>query len=380
MSRRSLLLLVTEDWYFWSHRRELALAARAAGFDVTLGARFTAHQTRIEALGIHCVPISFVRAMGNPWRELTLLWQIARLIGKRRPTVVHCVALKPILLATLAAAVNPRVSFIYAVTGLGHLFIEESPHNRRLRRVVEPWLRWLFAHKNGHVVVQNDDDRALLTANGLTTASATHLIRGAGVDVAFFTAAPLPRDELPLVVLVARMLRDKGIVEFIEAARLLRARDCRVRMVLVGGVDEANPAALTTDALNRLCAEAQVEWWGHRDDMKSVYHAATLVCLPSYREGLPKALLEAAACGRPLLATDVAGCREICIDGQTGRLVKPRDVQSLAAGIAELAHDHARCAEMGARARQLCEAAFSSTAINAQTVALYQTLSDDHQR
>ncbi len=377
MNSPTIFFLVTEDWYFWSHRIDLARAAMRAGYNVTLAARFTEHRARIEAEGIRCIPVAFVRTMGNPFAELRLLFQLAHIIKHEAPAIVHAVALKPMLLSAAAIVRCPNIQFCHAVTGLGYLFIAPRPAMRVLRAAVMPVLRWLLGRANCHVIVQNDDDLATLRAQSIVGPHNTVIIRGAGVDLTRFSVQPLPATAplpTPVVLLPARMLRDKGVYEFAEAAALLHARGVAAVFALVGGLDESNAAALTRNDMDALLNAGHVQWWGHRADMPAVYASATVVCLPSYREGFPKALLEAAACGRALVATDVPGCRDICRTGETGTLVPARNAQALADAIAALLQDAARRARCGAAARALVQREFSSTIINGETLALYRRL------
>ena len=369
-----LLFVVTEDWYFWSHRRLLALAAQAAGYEVWLATRFSAHRARIEALGIHCVPLAIARGLEAPLSDLKSMLQLAWMIWRLKPAIVHAVALKPILLCALAAKLPGETAFCLAATGLGHLFTEQSRRNRALRTLIVPVLSRLAQHRRSVFIVQNQDDLQTLTAEGVGRERDFVQIRGSGVDIEQFLPSPLPRDEAPLVLMPARVLKDKGVREFASAARLLASQGIPCRCVLVGGLDPGNPSALSRQELLTLCAESNLTWLGHRDDLPTLLGEASVVCLPSYREGLPKALLEAAACGRPMVATDVPGCREICIDGRTGRLVPVQDGQALARAIVEILADPPGLARMGQAARALVEQAFSSSVINRQTLDVYARL------
>lgn len=372
--RPVILFVTTEDWYFWTHRSGLASAAIAAGFDVVLASRFTHHRARIEALGITCHPIDVHRGARSPLGDVVTLVGLARIIKDTHASLVHAVALKPILMCLWAVVRVPAPRFCFAVTGLGHLFIAQGMAMRALRWALRPFLRRLMTHPRSTVIVQNADDLAVLERLRLLAPERTRLIRGAGVDTDKFLTSPIPRATIPMVVLPARMLRDKGVIEFIEAVGLLRKQGVAIRAVLVGALDEANPTALTKRDLEALCLTHGSEWWHHREDMPGVYAEADIVCLPSYREGLPKALLEAASCGRPLVATDVPGCREICRQGESGLLVPPRDAQALAAALGRLLADPDLRARMGKRAREIVERDFSSEIINAQTLALYREL------
>ncbi len=371
----TILFVVTEDWYFWSHRVDLARAACAAGYRVLLATRFTAHRARIEALGIECFDLPFERSLRHPQRDLRLLFALNALIGRERPMLVHLVALKPILLASLALYVRPRVRFVHALTGMGYLFSSSDGLARRIQCLVRPVLKFLLSRPNSHAIVQNDDDLRLLGDElGVETKSSATLIRGAGVDLERYQPSPLPDTRAPVVLLPARMLRDKGIAEFIAAAALVRARWPAARFVLVGGIDPDNPAAYSQGELQSAIADTGVEWWGHREDMREAYAQASIVCLPSYREGLPKALLEAAASGRPLVATDVPGCRDICRPDVSGLLVPARDAAALAGAIETLLASEDLRARLAAGARALVEREFSSAQVHAATLALYARL------
>jgi len=264
---------------------------------------------------------------------------------------------------------------VHALTGMGYLFSSSDGLARRIQRLVRPVLRFLLSRPNSHSIVQNDDDLRLLGDElGVDTQAAATLIRGAGVDLERYPPLPLPETQPPVILLPARMLRDKGLAEFIAAARLVRARRPGARFVLAGGIDPDNPAAYTQGELEAALADTGVEWWGHREDMREVYAQASIVCLPSYREGLPKALLEAAASGRPLVATDVPGCRDICRPGVSGVLVPARDATALAQAVEALLADETQRARLAAGARALVEREFSSAQVHAATLALYARL------
>lgn len=368
----TLLYVVTEDWYFWSHRIDLACAARAAGYRVLVATRCGAHRARIEARGLECIDLPFERSLRHPLRDLRLLFALDALIRRERPVLVHLVALKPILLATLALWRRPHTRFVHALTGMGYLFTSRDGLARGLQRAVRPLLRAILARPNSHAIVQNDDDLALVRALGVPAAQAT-LIPGAGVDLMHYRPQA-PAAGAPVVLLVARMLRDKGIDEFLAAAPRVRERYPDARCVLVGSVDPDNPAAYTTGELEAVARAAGVEWWGPREDMAAVYAQATLVCLPSYREGLPKVLLEAAACARALIATDVPGCRDVCRADVSGVCVPPRDPPALAAAICALLADPPRRERLAQGARALVEREFSAARVHEATLALYRQL------
>lgn len=371
MSRRKLVYVATEDWYFVSHRLALAEAARDAGYDVSVVTNVAQHGEKIAKAGLTIIPLPFVRSSLDPWRETGTLAALTRIYRRIRPDVVHHVALKPVVYGALAArAANvPRV--VSAVMGLGFVFASDSAKARFLRPALRVGLRQAFAGAGTRIIVQNQDDRDQLVAERLADPKRIRLIRGSGVDINAFTPSPLPAGR-PRIVLPARMLRYKGVGDFIAAARICKANGLDAEFILAGAPDSLNPASLTDAELQALAAEGTVTYLGWRDDMTAVIRDATIVCLPSYyREGLPKSLLEAAASARAIVATDVAGCREIVRHGVNGLLVPPRDPEALSVALTSLLKDPARCAAFGAAGRRMVEEEFSLPRVIAETLSVY---------
>ena len=366
-----LLYLITEDWYFWSHRLDLARAAREAGYDVIVATRVTDHGERIRGEGFQLEPLEMVRGSRNPFREVIAVAELVRLYRRVKPDVVHHVAMKPILYGSLAAWLTRVPSVINAFAGLGYAFMDER--NGLLRWCVKTSLKTVLRVSHSVTLVQNQDDQDRLVGEGVVPASQARIIAGSGIDVAAYSIQPQPSG-ISVIVLPARMLWDKGVGEFVEAARLLKQKGVHARFILVGRQDEHNPAAIPEIHLKEWVQEGVVEWWGHREDMPAVYAAAMLVVLPSYREGLPKVLLEAAACGKAIVATDVPGCREIVRDRFNGLLVAPRDSTALAAAIEELLSDQALREVMGQRSRTRVLAEWSSPRITEQVLGLYRDM------
>jgi glycosyltransferase involved in cell wall biosynthesis len=369
--RPRLLYLITEDWYFWSHRVDLARAAREAGYDVIVATRVTDHGARIREEGFQLEPLQMVRRSLNPLREMIAVAELVRLYRRVNPAVVHHVAMKPILYGSLAAWFARVPAVINAFAGLGYAFMDER--NRLLRWCVKSALRAALSLGHSVVLIQNRDDQDRLVGDGVAPASRTRIIAGSGIDVAAYSLQPQPSG-IPMVVLPARMLWDKGVGEFVEAARLLKRKGVHARFILVGRRDEHNPAAVPSFRLTEWVKEGVAEWWGHREDMPAVYAAATLVALPSYREGLPKVLLEAAACGKAMVTTDVPGCREIVRDRFNGLLVSPRDSVALAAAIEELLFDQELRELMGQRSRTRVMTEWSGPRIVDQVLDLYHVM------
>jgi len=370
MNRKSkLLFFITEDWYFCSHRLALAVAAREAGFEVAVITRVREHGELIRRAGLDLIPFEMSRRGMNPFIELGTLTRLIALYRREKPDLVHHVAIKPVLYGTLAARLAGVSNIVNALAGMGWLFTSTNLIARFLKPVVRLIFRFLLRQTS--VIVQNPDDVALMSDVGLVN---IHLVRGAGVDVEVFRPEPEPKGT-PLVVLPARMLWDKGVGEFVEAARQLSAQGVVARFALVGDPDPENPATVSKEQLAAWHSENVVEWWGQLTNMPKVYAQANIVCLPSYREGLPKALLEAAACGRPIVTTDVPGCREIVRDNDNGVLVPVRDVSALTEALAMLiANPDARC-RMGKSGRALVVDEFSLGRVIAETLVVYRETS-----
>lgn len=365
-----LLLVVNDAAFFLSHRLSLALGAREAGFDVHIATPRDAAAARIEAAGLpfHEIPLS--RRGTSPLAELRTMASLVALYRKLEPDIVHHVTAKPILYGGIASRIAGVPAVVHAVSGLGHVFISDRPRARVLRQAIRATYRVATSHRNCAVIFQNDDDRR--TFGSAIRTSRVVMIRGSGVDLKQFRPTPLPND-VPVVVLPSRMLWDKGVGEFVEAAKILKRAGTRARFVLVGGIDPGNPAAVPQERIEAWLSEGAVEWWGMRTDMPEVLALSTIVCLPSYREGMPKALLEACAAGRPIVTTDVPGCRDVLAGGDHGVLVPARDAASLAGAIEKLLADRSALERMAAAAAEAAKA-FAVEAVLERSVALYRSL------
>lgn len=370
-----LIYLVTEDWYFLSHRLPMARAARRAGFEVVVATRINRAEdcAAIEAAGFRVAALDWRRGGRNPLAELRAVADIVALYRRERPDIVHHVAMKPVLEGGLAAWIAGVPAVVNALTGLGALFIASDGATRALGAVLRPALRFLLARGNARLLMQNADDLDLLVRRGLVDRSRAALVPGSGVDLARFAPSPEPAGPLT-AALVGRMLWDKGVGELVEAARLLRERGVALRIRLIGPRDDHNPASIPQATLEQWVRDGLVEWPGQVRDIAQLWRDTAIAVLPSYREGLPKALLEAAASGRPMVATDVPGCREIVRHEETGLLVPARDPVALADALARLALDQELRRRLGAAARRLVEQRFADTEIAASVVALYRGL------
>ncbi|CUK03105.1 glycosyltransferase family 4 protein [Achromobacter xylosoxidans] len=372
---RRLLFVVNNPAFFMSHRVPVALAAQRAGYDVHVATMDGPAVADIEALGMthHAIPMT--RSGKHPLQELGTLLALLRLFRRLRPQVVHLVTIKPVLYGGIAARLARVPGMVAAISGLGFVFLSNSLKMRLVRAVVARLYRLALGHRNSRVIFQNGADRDLLKSLGAVRDEQVVLIRGAGVDLDLCRALPEPPAPPVVVTMVARLLRDKGVQEFVQAARLLRERGVPVTMRLVGGVDAGNPASATPAEVDAWQREGCVQALGERADVPQLYADSHIAVLPSYREGLPKSLIEAAACGRAVVTTDVPGCRDAIDPGKTGLLVPVRDPQALADAIARLAGDATQRQAMGAAGRALAEREFNIEHVARIHVDLYDTLS-----
>ena len=368
-----LLFVVNNPAFFLSHRLPLALAARQAGHEVHVATMDGPAVAQIAAHGLahHVIPMT--RSGKQVLQELRSLLALWRLFRRLRPDVVHLVTIKPVLYGGIAARLAGVPGMVAAISGLGFVFVSDTARTRMVRAVVARLYRLALGHRNSRVIFQNTADRDVLQRLGCVRPGQVVMIRGSGVDLQACHALPEPPPPVA-ALMVARLLRDKGVGEFVEAARLLRRRGLDVRMRLAGGVDPGNPASFTEADVQAWREEGAVEVLGERRDVAQQYAAAHLAVLPSYREGLPKSLLEAAACGRAVVTTDVPGCRDAITPGETGVLVPPRDAAALADAIARLAEDAELRQRMGRAGRALAEQEFSIADVCRRHLAIYDAL------
>ena len=372
--RPKLIYLVTEDWYFWSHRLPMARAAQRAGFDVAVATRVAEHGERIRAEGFALHPLRWRRRDIGPWASLGAVAEIYRLYSRERPLLVHHVALKPAVLGGAAALLAGVPAVVNAVTGVGFVASSPSLRARVLRRPMDFALARLLERANSLVIVQNADDRDLLLALHAGAAERIVVIRGSGVDTGHFRATPEPPAPPVVAGYAGRLLADKGIATLIEAQQSLQRRGSELHLLVAGTPDPENPSSIDAATLAAWRKLPGVTWLGEVDDIRTLWSEAHIAVLASRREGLPKSLLEAAAMGRPLVATDVPGCREIARDGDNALLVPPDDAAALAAALERLAGDAELRRRFGAASRRLVESELAADAVGAATVACYLSL------
>jgi glycosyltransferase involved in cell wall biosynthesis len=376
--KHRLLFVVNVDWFFVSHRLPIALAARDAGFEVHLATKFTGHEAQLKAEGFILHPLDIQRSNASPgalFREFLLIFRVLKMV---KADVVHLVTVKPVLVGGIAARLTRTGGVLAAISGLGTIFVARGWRARLRRVLVKQIYRFALGHRNLQLIVQNDDDRNLVQAMTRLSDASLTLIPGSGVDTNLFHPRPTVGHDKLVVMLAGRLLKDKGIREFFEAAtQLLADPDIgsdRVRFVLVGSPDPENVTSLAADTLEGWQSDGIIELWGSRSDMAEALGAADIVVLPSYREGMPKVLLEAAACGKAVITTDVPGCRDAIRPGRTGLLVKVRDSSSLAEGIKRLLVDESTRDMMGKEGRKLALGQFRIEAVTETHLTLYAKL------
>ncbi|MCW5700230.1 MAG: glycosyltransferase family 4 protein, partial [Rhodospirillales bacterium] len=373
MSAPKILYLVSEDWYFCSHRMPMARAAKQRGIEVVVLTRLNAHGEEIRAEGFRPIPLKLRRGSRNPFAAVATILDITRCYRRERPDLVHHVNLKMCLLGSIAAVLARVPRVVNALTGLGYLFTTQGTGVRLLRSVVLAGLRILNRLTAATIVVQNTDDRDLVVGRRVAAADHVVLIPGSGVDIRRFSPQP-PASGVPRVTYVGRMLADKGLRELAEAARLLKQNGRSVHVVMVGPVDAENPQSLTEIEIQTWVREGILEWRGYQADIPRIWAESTIAVLPSYREGMPKSLLEAAASAVPMVATDVPGCRALVVDGETGLLVPVRNAAALAEAIDRLLASPELRDIMGRNARARAEACFADDIIADVTARLYECL------
>jgi len=373
-----VMFVITEDWALITHRLHLVKNAISDGHQIAVVARQSCYRDELQALGVHFYDWTLFRGSLNIFRELRSAWQLKSYIEKFNPELIHAVALKPVIYSGLISKIFKNVQLVAALGGIGFVFTSHKLKARILRGPIRLTLKFILKNPKSNLILQNKDNIKTFEDLGIVESDKTILVKGSGVEIKKFYPSPLPKG-IPLVILPARLLRDKGVYEFVEVASRIKSRGFKCRFILVGDVDTDNPESIVIEQIKKWVKLKVVEHWGRIDSMVNVYKQATVVCLPSYAEGLPKALLEAASCGRPLVSFDVPGCREIVKHDFNGKLVQLHDINELENSVTELLLDPKKCQIMGQNGRKLVEAEFSDTLVNSKIFDVWKEMlqSDD---
>lgn len=366
-----VILSANTDWYLYNFRFSLIRFLRDHGYQVVLVSPPGSYTRRFAEEGLPWIPWRLGRQTLVPWREIPSLLQLARIYRREEPDLVHHHTIKPVLYGSLTARLLGMDNVVNSITGRGYVFLGRERKAHALRKTVKRLYRLALNHPNYAVIFENDTDQEYFIAENFVPRNRTWLISSVGVDPVRYTPSPEPEGP-PVVLFSGRLLWDKGVGVLVEAARLLRQKT-PLRVALVGKPDPGNPASIDEDTLNGWVQEGAVEWWGWQPDMSQVYRQCHIVAAPSmYGEGVPTVLLEAAASGRPVVSTDMPGCRDIAVHGCNGLVVPPNDPQALAEALHELAADPALRGRMGAAGRKLILEKFTTTQVNTATLEVYR--------
>lgn len=373
MKNKKLFIVVNVDWFFLSHRRDIALAAQNAGRDVTIVTADTGKLKDIEANGLKTINLPMSRSGMNIKEELGTLSFLYKLYKKERPNVVHHVGMKTILWGTLAAKFASVPGVVNAVSGLGGFFAEDN--KSILAKIMPKVLKFSHSRKNLLVIFQNNEDRLMYVKKGIISDSQARFIKGSGVNLQEFCYTPEPLDGKLKIILTARMIVEKGIFLLVEAAEKLRAEyKEKAEFWLVGGLDD-HPGAITKEQLDKVCDGKYIKWLGYRTDVKELLQQSHIVAFPSYyMEGLPKSLIEACAIGRPIITTQSIGCKDTVDDCVNGYLIPPKDVDALASKLRVLIDNPEMREIMGKASRAKAEKEFSLDVVIERHLAIYDEL------
>ena len=364
--------MITEDWFFASHFLDRAIAAKNSGYKVSVVTRCRETAQELDSHGLILENIEFSRRGLNPIRELATIVRLRAILRRINPDIIHNIALKPVVLGSLAARLAGVRNVVNAPVGMGYVFTSHESKARILRPLVKRLIRNVLSRPNSKVIIENSDDYNNLISGRFAKRESISLVKGAGVDTAKFNYKDESKEPVR-VIMVARLLRDKGIQEFIDAAEIVKQSNSSVKFLLVGDVDDGNPTSLNTKQLAELKNSQNVEWLGARLEIAELLAASHIACLPSYREGLPKSLIEAASVGRAIVTTDVPGCREVVTHLTNGLLVPPRDSKALAAALLVLINDPKLRSKMGRENRSKAEREFANEIIIRQTQNVYDS-------
>lgn len=366
-----VVLFANTAWYLYNFRLSLATALRDEGVEVVLVSPGGEYVNRLREAGFRWLEIPLSKGKVNPFADIISLIRLWNLYRKERPVIVHHYTVKCVLYGSCAAHLAGIKAIVNSVTGLGFVFTDNGPVRKFLQGVV------LFAYRivlrNTRVIFQNSSDRDFFLTMKLVAPDSVELIRGSGVDIDLFQPGEEPQG-VPVVMFPGRFLRDKGISEFVESARIVNHNGTKARFILAGDLYEGNPSSISARELQSWTDEGVVECWGWSGQMQNIYLLANIVCLPSYREGLSRTLIEACACGRAVVTTDVPGCRDVVKHGENGLLVPPKDPKALAKAVLELIRSPATRLQMAMVGRKIAERDFSTEKIILETLDVYRKL------
>lgn len=374
MAEKKLLYVINHMDWFWSHRLPLAQGAQEDGWDINVAATGASKDARLSEYNFCGIELPPSDKGFLPFATLKIIWAIHKIIKQTRPNLIHVITLKYAFIAGLAVRLHKDVKIVHTIAGLGYLFSGEGLKPKLLRLIVGPFLKIALQHPRAQIIFQNPDDERLLISRGFVNPAQCHLIRGSGVDLEQFSSSKEPAGNTPLAVMPTRLIHDKGVAVFVEAARILKNKGIQARFQIAGGITRTNPLAITKEEIENMVSDGAVEWLGKVDDMPGLLAASALIVYPSYyREGIPKVLLEAVATGRAIVTTDHPGCREAVTHNENGLLVPIKDPQATADAIQSLLENPEMRATMGKKSRQRAKEEFDVRIIVKRTLSVYNT-------
>jgi glycosyltransferase involved in cell wall biosynthesis len=371
---KKILFVINSDWGFLLYRTPLAMAAKNKGIQVWVASPNTGDASKIISMGFNYIELPMSRKGVNILNEFFTFLRILNIYFKLKPDLIHQVTIKPIIYGTIASAILNKAFVVNAISGLGFTF-SSSSSSRFLKFLVKNLLMISLKYRKSKIIFQNPDDFNLFVENKLISSNQGVLIKGSGVDCKVFSPLLTDFNTEKIVILPSRMIIEKGIYEFVDAARLLHLEFPNVRFVLVGKIDSGNPSSIDYFEIMSWEKEGVIEWWGHQTDMVTVLNKSTMVVLPTfYGEGLPKVLLEAAACSKPIISTNVPGCKEIVRHEVNGLLIPPKDEVALADAIRRLLDNPDFAIELGKNGREIVQNEFSEALVVEKTFEVYEHL------
>ncbi|EOZ5531036.1 glycosyltransferase family 4 protein [Vibrio metschnikovii] len=371
-----LLFIVNVDWFFVSHRLPIAQKALKQGYKVTLACYFTEHKQDLIDMGFNVVDLPFTRSGGSIGNDLKTIKAIRDLVIQQQPSIIHAVTIKPVLYTGLALKnIKKDVPFVAAISGLGYVFTANTLRAKVTKLIASVFYKISLSQKYKTVIFQNTYDEAILTEVAKLKLVDKTLIKGSGADLSVYNYLPESTDDTVKIVMACRLLKEKGVYQYVDAAKIVKNRYPSAEFLLVGTPDLENPNSIKQTEIDKWVSEGSINYLGHSDNIPNVFSQSNIVCLPSfYGEGVPKVLIEAAACGRAIVTTDNPGCRDAVIEDETGLTVPIRDAKALAAAILKLIEQPELRISMGAKARVFAEKEFDVNSVVNRHLEIYNNL------
>jgi len=374
--KKKILFVVNVDWFFISHRLPIALEAKENGYIVTIACHFTKHKQELIDMGFSVVDIPFSRSGSGIINELNTLKNIRKVIKEVNPSLIHAVTIKPVLYTGLVLkSINRNIPFVAAISGLGYVFTADTLRAKLTRLIVSAFYKVALSQKHKTVIFQNTSDESILTDVAKLKPNDKVLIKGSGADLTVYNYLPENSTDSIKVVMACRLLKEKGVYEYVAAAKLVKEQYPGTEFLLVGTPDVENPNTVKQVEIDGWVNDGLIKYLGHRNDIPKVFSGSNIVCLPSfYGEGVPKVLIEAAACGRAIVTTDNPGCRDAVVEGETGLTVPTRDAKALAKAMLQLIDEPELRVSMGAKARVFAEKEFDVKSVVSKHLDIYSNL------